>query len=277
MTLITKLGTSFTDTALPVLQKDPVIPNTGGVVLYDFKSPSTWASQGSPITSYSSLVGTTWPTLTASDNNATYSSSTGRVTASAAAYTSLPTENAGNRLFADLTANYCLSIWIFKPSTAYSSASPAYFSKCPQDFSVSLNQNQHSLAIEGNSGINGVRIMRPASTDGNAQTNIASFSSLATGVHRLGYAWAKNSGQWQHRSILNNGTASAWANSTFGTGTNGVQENSAWTGRLFGHLGGTHAQGLGIYRFYLENLTLSTRTPEQVWAADWARGNGRFS
>ena len=278
MTLITRLSTTFTDTTLPILQKDPVIPNAGGVVLVDFKNTGTWPSQESPITSYNSLVNNNWPTLTASNSSTTYNATTGRVTATGAV--SLPVEDASNRLFADTAANYCISLWVYLPD------SNPFFSSYFSKGTGNVNVNTHSFFVRvGGTGSERIEMYRPASTDGSASSNGIVFGTTTVddedlptnGIYRLGYAWSKNAGQWQHRGILNNNTPTAWANSTFGTGADGVQENASWTGRLFGDSGGAASTGLGVYRFYLENLTVSGRTPEQVWAADWARGNGRFS
>jgi hypothetical protein len=278
MTLITRLSTAFTDTTLPILQKDPVIPNAGGIVLFDYKNPGTWLSQGSQVTSYNSLVNNSWPTLSASNGNNTYDATTGRVTATSS--TSLPLEDSSNRLFADTTANYCISLWVYMPTSNPDRAT--YFSKGIG----SQNVNTHSFVVRVfQTDTESIQMFRPASTDGSATINLITFGSAAVddenlptnAVHRVGYAWSKNAGQWQHKGILNNGTPTSYVNSTFGTGTDGVQENAAWTGSLFGAAGGEAPTGLGVYRFYLENLTVSGRTPEQVWDADWARGNGRFS
>lgn len=278
MTLITRLSTAFTDTTLPILQRDPVIPNAGGVVLFDFKNPGTWPSQDSPVTSYNSLVNNSWPTLTATNTNQTYDPSTGRVTATSG--TALFMEDASNRLFADTTANYCISFWVYMPSS--NPAYATYFAKGAGN----TNTNTHSFIVRvGIGDSERIEMYRPSSTDGSATANAVSFGTptvdddnLATdAVYRVGYAWSKNAGQWQHKGILNNGTPTSYANSTFGTGADGVQENAAWTGKLFGSAGGASSTDLGVYRFYLENLTVSGRTPEQVWDADWARGNGRYS
>lgn len=278
MTLITRLSTAFTDTTLPILQKDPVIPSAGGVVLFDFKNTGTWPSQASPITSYDSLVNNNWPALTASNSSNTYSAATGRVTATGAI--SLPLENASKRLFADTTANYCLSMWVYLPDN-----NPAYATYFVRG-AGNLNSNTHSFVVRvSNTDTEVIEMFRPSSTDANGTQNGVGFGTGTVNdnnlpvntVYRLGYAWSKNAGQWQHRGILNNDTPTAWANSTFGTGADGVQENASWTGALFGAAGGAAPTGLGVYRFYLENLTVSGRTAEEVWAADWARGNGRFS
>jgi len=276
MTLITRLSTAFTDTDLPILQRDSVIPNAGAVVLYDFKNPGTWPDQTSPITSYASLVNNDWPTLSPTPTPAehTYDSTSGRVTPldTAAASFGFPVEDASTRLFADLTANYCISMWVYKPTTT-TAFDIGYFAR---NASGGVAQGtDHSLIVRIEPSANVIQFLRP---DSSFTSNLVALSAPGNAVSRIGYAWSKNSGTWQHKGILNNGSPTAYVDSSFGTGANGIQDNAAWTGRLFGAYGYASADsGMGIYRFYVENLTLSGRTPEQVWAADWARGNGRFS
>ena len=272
MTLITKLSSSFTDTTLPILQKDPALPSAGGVVMYDMKSVGTWPSQASTITTSSqifSLASNPWRAASPSTSLA-YDSNTGRVTPSGAY--NLDIEDSTNRVFADPTHNYCVSFWFFVPSTH--AAFAAYIHKGTGN----TNVNTHGFLIRAeNADSRIVQVWRPASTDGNATQNGLITSALSVGVHRIGYAWSRNSGVWQRKTVIDNGTVSGWTNDTFGSGVNGVQNNSAWPLRFGGSAGAGNAANLGFYRFYIENLTLSGRTPEQVWAADWARGNGRFS
>jgi len=262
MTLITKTTTAFTDTSLPILQKDPVLPNVGGVVLFDFKNVGTWSSQSSPVTTFTSLTNNSWPVLSASNASNTYSPSTGRVTATG--NTDLSLETSGSRLFADLTANYCFSLWIYVP-TAFSFYE-TYLSK-----GTGSNTNaDRTLTVRGGSGNRLLEISRSGGSD------LFSYTAPAAGVYRLGYAWSKNSGTWQYKTCVNQ-SENNWQTSASGTGANGVYENTANNGVLFGSAGGAAPTGLGVYRFYLENLTLSGRTASQVWAADWERGNGRYS
>jgi hypothetical protein len=277
MTLITRLSTTFTDTTLPILQKDPVIPSAGAVVLYDFKNPGTWPDQTSPITSYSSLVNNNWPTLSPTPTPAqhTYNSTSGRITPldTATASFGFPVEDASTRLFADLTANYCISMWLYKPATATGPFDIGYFARNASGGTP--NNAEHSLIVRINPDTNQIQIQRP---DAFFTSNSVTLSAPGNAVSRVGYAWSKNSGTWQHKGILNNGSPTAYVDSTFGTGANGIKDNAAWTGRLFGAYGFASADSAqGIYRFYVENLTLSGRTPEEVWDADWARGNGRYS
>lgn len=262
MTLITKTTTAFTDTSLPILQKDPVLPNAGAVVLFDFKNVGTWSSQSSPVTTFTSLTTSSWPVLSASNANNTYSPSTGRVAATGA--TELPLETAGSRLFADLTANYCFSIWIYVP-TAFN-----FFETYLSKGTGSNTSSDRTLTVRGGSGTRLLDISRAGGTD---QFN---YVAPAAGVYRIGYAWSKNSGTWQYKTCVNQ-SENAWQNSASGTAANGVYENTANNGALFGTAGGAAPTGLGVYRFYLENLTVSGRTVTQVWDADWARGNGRYS
>ena len=277
MTLITRLSTTFTDATLPILPKDPVIPNAGAVVLYDFKNVNTWPDQTSPITSYSSLVNNNWPTLSPTPTPAqhTYNSTSGRITPldTATASFGFPVEDASTRLFADLTANYCISMWLYKPATATGPFDTGYFARNASGTTPS--NAEHSLIVRIDANQNTIQFQRP---DTGFYDNSVELSAPGDAVSRVGYAWSKNNGVWQHKGILNNGASTSYVNSTFGSSANGVKDDPTWIGRLFGSYGSASADSaLGIYRFYVENLTVSGRTAEDVWAADWARGNGRFS
>lgn len=264
MALITKLSSAFTDTSLPILQKDPVIPNAGGIVLLDFKNLGCHPTQGSTISSYTQLVNAGWATLTPS-GTISYNSTTGRAT-SASGTGIIYFDNTSGSVFSSTTANYCLSAWLYLPDTL-----PGGYPELIVKGTGLGNtgNNTFSLYSRTTGTFDGFEFGRPSAT-GNALQNLASMSPANGTVYRFGYAWSKNSGTWQHKSVVNNGNPTAWTNSTFGTGADGVQNRSE-RGEI--RLNGD----IGIYRFYLENLTLSGRTPEQVWAADWARGNGRFS
>jgi hypothetical protein len=104
----------------------------------------------------------------------------------------------------------------------------------------------------------------------------------------LGFAWYKSGGNWYQRAILDeNSLSSELATPRFDTagidmgqsthdGSRDIaQLLSVGMGSFFTQP--VYGTGFGLYRMYWENLTESGRTPEQVWAADWARGNGRFS
>lgn len=341
MALKTTLTATFSNSN-PILQRDPAIPSAGGVVLFDFLARGTWPSQGSPITSYASLVNNDWPSL-APTNNHTYSPSTGRVTPSNTSTLSFPCEpaaqttisagitlpsgsvapvavtlanasylangasratliaatpgtlvrdgsgnytfapllapassvtiasgssvaNSATRLFADPTANYYLDFWAFRPTT-FTSLRNGYFGGNTAQ-STPNTSTEHSILITG-SNTQGIEIRRPS--PGSFDGNYINLQPTANAVFRIGYGWAKNGGIWQHRAIVNNGTPTNWANSTHGSGANGIQDNAAWTNRLFGGFGGaTSDSNLGIYRFYVENLSISGRTFEEAAAACWA-------
>lgn len=266
MTLITKLSSAFSDTSLPILQRDPVIPNAGGVVLLDFKNPGCNPTQGSTISSYNQLVSAGWPTLT-TFGTVNYNSTTGRAT-SASGVSGFYWDSTSGSVFSDTTANYCLSFWLFLPDVL-----PDYTNAELIVKGIGFtNTNNNSLSIFSRTtgSFDGFEIYRPSTTISSSLQNKASLGGITGGVYRFGYAWSKNSGTWQHRSIINNGSPSSWTDSTFGTGADGVQDRSE-RGEI------RLRQDIGVYRFYLENLTLSGRTPEQVWDADWARGNGRYS
>jgi hypothetical protein len=270
MTLITRLSQAFTDTSLPILQKDPVIPNAGGVLLYDFKNVATYSGAAGAIGSYDSMVNNNWPTFTG-DASKQYDPATGRV--STTSISEMPIQDASNRVFADTTASYCISIWVYIPATMADAQGVLRLGA-----GTGGNNPNFSLLVNTGTTPSRVKFFRPASTDSTTFQNSYVETVTTDSVVRLGYTWQKNSGNWQHKGSINNGAPSAWVNSTFGTGSDGVQDQSAWSGGLFGNGGAAwSSDSPSIYRLYVENLSVSGRTPEQVWDADWARGNGRFS
>ena len=264
MTLITRLNTAFTDTTLPILQRDPVLPNEGGVLLFEPKNIGTYPSQESNVSAQtlSSL------TLTPRDvpvGAGTYDPATGEWSASAT-FAPNPAD-----LYQDNTHAYCLSIWVDVPETH-----PGYSILMWGGDRGNLNAvDNKSLTMHwGDTDSRSFIIYKPDINSGNERQN-GFINTLPVGVNRVGYAWQKNdvngTPTWQWKGIVNNGTPGGWNNDTFGTGAAGI--NTASSSNVLW----TNDGNSSIYRFYLENLTLSGRTPEQVWDADWARGNGRYS
>lgn len=275
MTLITFLSTAFTDTALPVLRKDPVLPSTalngaGDRVLYDWKNVGTWPSQAATINVGDQFYSLADPQITgvgdgvAANISATYSSTTGRV--STGTFPGLYLEDNATDIFSDSTADYVVSFWMSIDAT---SSFPQYMDKGTGD----LNVNTHSFVVYGGNNNTAVQWYQPAATDSNARQNVVNFpsSGITLGqMNRFGIHWTKSSGSWRIRGVLNNDTPGAYASMTHGTSADGIQ--------ILSHELRVRAEAsMDFARFYVENLTVSGRTAEQVWDADWARGNGRFS
>ena len=92
----------------------------------------------------------------------------------------------------------------------------------------------------------------------------------------MGYAWQWSGSNWQAKSVANNGTPSAWGDISGLTDSNVGLYNTAFDHPFLINFGSASVGG-SVYRLLIEDLTESGRTPEEVWAADWAVGNGRFS
>lgn len=274
MTFITRLSTAFTDATLPILRKDPVLPSTaltgaGDRVLYDWKNTGTWPSQAGTINQGDTFFSLADPNVTGVGDGvdanvaATYDSATGRV--STEDFPGLYVEDNYDDIFSDPTADYAVSFWMSRDAT---SAFPQLSEKGVGD----LNANTHSFVIYGGNNTTSVSWYHPAAVDSDARTNVVGFSSVTLGtMNRYGVHWTKSSGSWQIRGVLNNGTPGSYQSMSHGTGANGIQLDSAWRWRFRAE------DPSDIARIYVENLTVSGRTAEQVWDADWARGNGRFS
>jgi len=274
MTLITRLSTAFTDATLPILRKDPVLPSTaltgaGDRVLYDWKNIGTWPSQAGTINAGDTFFSLADPNVAGVGDGvdaniaATYDSATGRV--STDTFPGLEIEDNYDDIFSDPTADYVVSFWMSFDST---SAFPQVSKKGIGD----LNSNTFSFVVYGGSNTTAVNWYQPAAGDPDAKSNAVNFSSVTLGtMNRYGVHWTKSSGSWQIRGVLNDNTPGSYGSMSHGTDANGIQLNSAWNWQF-------RAESTAdIARIYVENLSVSGRTAEQVWDADWARGNGRYS
>lgn len=274
MTLITRLSTAFTDATLPILRKDPVLPGTaltgaGDRVLYDWKNIGTWPSQAGTINAGDTFFSLADPNVAGVGDGvdaniaATYDSATGRI--STTTFPGLLVEDNYDDIFSDPAADYAVSFWMSSDATSV-------FPVLNQKGTGDLNVNTHSFVIYGGDNTTSVAWHHPAAGDADARVNIVNFSSVTLGtMNRYGVHWTKSSGSWRIRGVLNNGTPGSYQSLSHGTGANGIQLNSAWKWRFRAE------SASDIARIYVENLSVSGRTAEQVWAADWARANGRYS
>lgn len=289
MTLITRLNTTFTDTSLPRLISDPVWNEAGGRLLFDSKNTICHPTQSATLTQSTPLASAgenNWPISVNSVNPLAFDSLTGRITVPGGASQML-VEDSGDantgpyKLINNASHDYAVSFWIYVPATPWTQESQAFFSK-----GIGNTSSSHSLVVvfDGTNPV--IKISRPKSTDTGVHNNTLQTASLSAGVYRLGISWRKVSGTWKRYGIIGESTALTGNDQadTFGSDVDGIQLPAAgatWDARLFGTIGFGYpsnlAGGMGIYRFYMENLTQSGRTAEEVWAADWARGNGRFS
>jgi hypothetical protein len=318
MTLITRLSVNFTDTSLPLLTRDPVIPQNGSRFLWDFKNIGTWnrssgaISATDPIYSIAQADGTSGvdvgnsyissqsTTRPATDAPITldFDQNTGRVTFPITQPTAASNRHArfmesateNKYIFNNLSDSYCMSMWCYFDSgmgstprgfmlhEPYLIGRFGLFVTVKKDF-VSFNRSAGSGYPKNET--------TTIQADSKYESKHQSFSTDA--IHRVGFAWYKDSnGAWYQKAVLDENTISdPLATPNFDTTGldlgqttyDGAQDpnqllsvglDTSYTGDLYG-------TGFGFYRVYVENITESGRTPEQVWAADWARGNGRFS
>jgi hypothetical protein len=272
MTLIVRLPVSFTDTTIAKLSKDSVIPSSGARLLVDMKSVGTWPSQAASITTSDqlfSLVDNSWPTLSTAGTHV-YSPERGGLLANELgdASTGLWLSNTSTNIFNDATHAWAFTFWFYR-ALASTSRSHNFF----RDNTVQIGGNAISgpivMSIYGANG-----------TNNDAYLIGGQFNVLV----RLGFAVYQNeSNIWKFRTVVNN-TVSAEANLSGATNTvggAGIRASNSATirPRVFtipaGHAAVT-SDNL-FYRTYAEDLTLSGRTYQQVFDADWARGNGRYS
>lgn len=289
MTLVTRLSATFTDATLPRLISDPVWNEDGGRVLFDAKNLICHPTQSTtiiPSTPLASAGENNWPITTSTGRN--YNPSTGRITPYAAGGGSagITMENSGSGntgpypIINNASHAYAGVLWFYVPAS-FTANSPTLLSK-----GAGSTSSSNSLTISFDGTTNVLRVTRPKQTDTGYNNNAIVTPTLTEGVHRIGFGWDKADGTWKRRGILNQATAVTGADSvdTFGSDTNGVNlpaAGSTWDLLLFGNIGFgffnfTNAE-IGIYRFYAENLTQSGRTIQQVWDADWAYANGRYS
>jgi hypothetical protein len=318
MTLITRLSTNFTDTTLPVLVKDPVIPAAGSRFLWDFKNPGTW-SGGATITASDPLyslariegatglnVGDSYITSQTTARPATdapiimnHDQATGRVTfpdqsgsvTNSGRYARfMESATEGKYIFNDLSDGYCMSMWLYF-SSGMGSTNRSFMLHKPYligRFGLFVSVREDFINFQRSTGSGFPKDQSTTiSADAKYQSSHTGFATDA--IHRVGFAWYKDSnGDWYQKAVLDESTPTAeLPTPNFGTAGldlgqtthDGAQDpnqllsvgmDTSYTADLYG-------TGFGLYRVYVENITESGRTPEQVWAADWARGNGRFS
>ena len=267
MTLILRLGSSFTDTSLPFLQKDSALPDAGGVQLFDFKNPGSYPSQSATFNSgepFQTLVSTNTVTQSyaEADSAGTFSSATGALTGEL----DLSPVASDPFVIDDVSHNYCFSWWFKLPTTT---ANNLKLAESP----AGGNRSFQVLSINAGSGLTGFNFNHWGQTS-NARTT--GFTYAGGSVFRMGYAWQWSGSNWQSKSVANNGTPSAWANISGLTDSNVGLYNTASTNPFLINFGSASVGG-SVYRLLIEDLTESGRTPEEVWDADWAVGNGRFS
>ena len=270
MTLITRLATSFTDTTLPRLIKDPVIPAAGARLLVDMKSIATWPSQASSITTSNqlfSIADTTpaWPTLGVAGTH-TYNSTRGGLQGnnSADAASGLWLSDASTGIFDNAAHSWAFTLWIYRGAITTGSTFLMI-----TDRAVGIVAYANIAAFDV--------VIRGADGTGNTANPAVPNNRLT----RVGFTvYQDSSFQWKYRTVTDNVVSSSERNLLGATNTQGgagLRASASGTTRPRIFASSNVPADYLFYRTYAENLTLSGRTYQQVFDADWARGNGRFS
>lgn len=270
MTLITRLSTTFTDTALPKLVKDPAIVD-GTRLLVDMKSVGTWPSQTGSITTSDqlfSLVDNSWPTLGVRGTH-TYDSTRGglQANAQADANSGLWLSDTSTGIFNDATHAWAFTFWFYRGAAA----SGTFF--LLQDRSVEFTSN----------GTGGPTTLTVFGADGSSNPAYLIGGAYSV-LRRVGFAVYQDAGnQWKYRTVTDNSVSSEsnLSGATNTAGGAGLRASASGTTRprVFSAPGGFASVPTDylFYRTFVEDLTVSGRTYQQAFDADWARGNGRYS
>lgn len=204
--------------------------------------------------------------------------------------------------------SYCISAWFYIGNTGgewlYVQGAGNDNTRIALSAEVSLNLPDDGDANNGPSWRRPSRVGYPISPGVTATTrndnrphDYGQQPVVTTpGIYRVGFAWYRksngaysftNSGDWHQQAIFQEALQGEFATPShvttgldLGQSTAGGARDPYWVAALGGRGGasnGLWGTDTALCRFYVENLTTSGRTPEQVWAADWERGNGRFS
>lgn len=357
MTLITRLSTAFTDTTLPVLKRDPVLPNVGGRYLIDAANsysvsgltsdPGNPNAYNAPLYSLTDdgiattgavigdhvlrdkkpgaggvptdmedaaglyragigYTGGTTPYFWFPDQPDHPSGTFGgvsTVTDGSKRLRYIESQRDGLYAIDDPSHGYTVSLWVklgtsskaglFSrnlASTPPGSAGYPGFGVVASSAGISVRRDQTgAFANWRTSGSSNNYIT-------STQTLLASPSTAT--IYRIGYSWYWDASEsaWREKWIVDNGTVgtktvAAWSQQAHGIDLGqGISSNGSAVGVRTPHAvmgfggdpfssseSGWWGSDHKLYRLYIEDNTRSGRTPEQVWDADWARGNGRFS
>jgi hypothetical protein len=272
MALITRIPATHSNTLLPRITKDPALPlfGQGARLLVDMKSANTWPSQASSITTSNQLFNiadTTpaWPTLGVAGTH-TYNPTRGGLQGnnSAVATSGLWLSDTSTGIFNNAAHSWAFTLWLYRGAIVTGT-----------DFAMLAD---HAVSIFAYANIAAFEMkIRGAGGTSNSIFLAVPNNSL----RRVGFTVYQNSSfQWKYRTVVGNVVTTEERNLIGATNTEGgaglrASESGTTRPRIFAS-SNVPADYL-FYRTYAENLTLSGRTFQQVFDADWARGNERFS
>jgi len=275
MTLITRLSTTFTDTTLPKLRKDPVLTDAGSLVLYDFKSLAGQAdgfSLASPefvnLGSYTSRQSIAVPTGITYDQTKgalVYESGTNVIPVEANA-------SAGSSDLFNTTDEFLLILWASRRATNLGTHS--FFNYLAKGTGTTSSGDQ-SLSFMNNGPTISNDIIARINFD--VQSSTANSTAVVGGPTtggapvQLAMHWFKTGSTWE---------MNAYSNKTKST-TEPTSADPLWLAAanlaFFRQTGGSDGAGAQVHRLVIENLTQSGRSATEVLDLDYSYSNGRFS
>jgi hypothetical protein len=200
----------------------------------------------------------------------------------------------GPYIFDDLSANYAISLWV-KWDSLSTTSGHFFCNKIDGSNSragVILLKSGLNVGIQHRSctgfPINATTTQSANQINSTLITPNATELQSRNGILRIGYAWRKQGAGWLRQTALNQVVNSEQALVGFdttgidcGQSTHDGPRNSRWLYAL--GLGTNNDNNLfgfahtnGICRLYVENTTISGRSAQEVWEADWAVANDRF-
>lgn len=279
MTLITRLSTAFTDTTLPILRKDPVLTDTGSLILYDFKSTANQAAGFNPASpqfvnlgSYNGLTSIT-PLSVASDYG--YDQTKGAIVLESGNPAPIAVEanaSAGSSDLFNTTDNFLVILWVSRRATTLGTF--FYFNYLGKGTGSTGSGDQSFSFMNSGPTPSGSLIARinfdTTSSHANVSASIAGPTTGGAPV-QLAMHWFKTGSTWEMNAYSNKTVDSSSVTSA----------DPLWLAatnlaifRQHGGYGGTGAQ---VHRLVIENLTQSGRSVTEVLNLDYAYSNGRFS
>ena len=275
MTLITRLSTAFTDTTLPKLRKDPVLADSGSLILYDFKATANQAAGFNPASPEFVNLGTYTGRTSLTPilgGDRSYSQSKGAITAESDS-AQFPVENLSAEQLFNSTDSFLVILWASRRATNLGNFS---FSGYLTKGTGTSGSGDQTLAIlnDGTSPANIVQMKVRLSNTAGPATEIASTPGPTTGGApvQLALHWFLDGTQWKAHAYSNKTKDSEELSSA-----NPLWITTSYNLQFFGNLGGNGNKGSQVHRLVVENLTQSGRSVSDVLDLDYAYSNGRFS
>ena len=280
MTLITRLSTAFTDTTLPKLRKDPVLTDSGSLILYDFKATANQAAGFDPASpefvNLGSYTGRTSITPLSVSSDYAYDQTKGAIVWNTG---NIPTPisvednaSAGSSDLFNTTDNFLVILWASRRAT---NLGTFFFSNYLAKGTGNTSSGDQSLCFmnNGTTPSNGIIARINFDTTSSHAADSALVGGPTTGGDpvQLAMHWFKTGSTWE---------MNAYSNKTVDTQSL-TSTDPLWLAAtnlaFFRQTGGSGGAGSQVHRLVIENLTQSGRNVTEVLNLDYAYSNGRFS